>query len=60
MDYSAAKAAPANFAHALSREAGPRGIRVNTVRPGLVATDLWLGDGGVAAPALRTSPLTAA
>lgn len=48
MDYSAAKAALASFSKALSKEVGPRGIRVNTVSPGPVATDLWLGDGGVA------------
>ena len=49
LDYSAAKAALANFAKALSREVGPHGIRVNTVSPGPVATDLWLGSDGVAA-----------
>jgi NAD(P)-dependent dehydrogenase (short-subunit alcohol dehydrogenase family) len=49
MDYSAAKAALANFSKALSKEVGPRGIRVNTISPGPVATDLWLGDHGVAA-----------
>ena len=49
IDYSAAKAALANFSKALSIEAGPRGVRVNTVSPGPVATDLWLGAGGVAA-----------
>ena len=49
MDYSAAKAALANFAKALSKEVGPHGIRVNSVSPGPVATDLWLGHGGVAA-----------
>ena len=49
MDYSAAKAALANFCKALSKEAGPRGIRVNTISSGPVATDLWLGDHGVAA-----------
>ena len=48
MDYSVAKAGLANFCKALSKEVGPRGIRVNTVSPGPVATDLWLGDGGVA------------
>ncbi|MFJ9370786.1 oxidoreductase [Nocardia sp. NPDC101769] len=49
MDYSAAKAALTNFCKALSKEVGPQGIRVNTVSPGPVATDLWLGTGGVAA-----------
>jgi NAD(P)-dependent dehydrogenase (short-subunit alcohol dehydrogenase family) len=48
IDYSAAKSAPANFSKALSKEFGPRGIRVNTVSPGPVETGLWLGDQGVA------------
>jgi NAD(P)-dependent dehydrogenase (short-subunit alcohol dehydrogenase family) len=48
IDYSAAKAATLNFFKALSKEVGPRGIRVNTISPGPVATDLWLGEGGVA------------
>ena len=52
MDYSAAKAALADFSKALSKEVGPRGIRVNTVSPGPVATDLWLG----AAASPRPSP----
>jgi NAD(P)-dependent dehydrogenase (short-subunit alcohol dehydrogenase family) len=49
MDYSAAKAGLASFSKALSKEVGPHGIRINTVSPGPVATDLWLGKGGVAA-----------
>jgi NAD(P)-dependent dehydrogenase (short-subunit alcohol dehydrogenase family) len=48
LDYSVAKAGLAAFCKALSKEVGPRGIRVNTVSPGPVATDLWLGAGGVA------------
>jgi NAD(P)-dependent dehydrogenase (short-subunit alcohol dehydrogenase family) len=40
LDFSVAKA--------LSKELGPHGIRGNTVSPGPVATDLWLGTGGVA------------
>ncbi|GAA3288753.1 SDR family oxidoreductase [Dactylosporangium vinaceum] len=48
VDYSAAKAALVNFSKAMSKEAGPRGVRFNTVSPGPVATDLWLGSGGVA------------
>ena len=31
------------------RSSGPQGIRINSVSPGPVATDLWLGDDGVAA-----------
>jgi NAD(P)-dependent dehydrogenase (short-subunit alcohol dehydrogenase family) len=49
MDYSAAKAALASFSKSLSKEVGSHGIRVNTVSPGPVATDLWLGEHGVAA-----------
>lgn len=48
VDYSAAKAALTNLAKSLSKEFGPRGIRVNTVAPGPVATALWLGGHGVA------------
>ena len=49
IDYSAAKAALASFSKSLSKEVGPKGIRVNTVSPGPVATELWLGEHGVAA-----------
>ncbi len=55
MDYSAAKAALANFAKALSKEVGARGVRVNCVSPGPVATDLWLGEHGVAATVGQSS-----
>jgi NAD(P)-dependent dehydrogenase (short-subunit alcohol dehydrogenase family) len=55
IDYSAAKAALANFSKALSKEVGGRGIRVNTVSPGPVATSLWLGDSGVARTVAQAS-----
>ena len=48
IDYGAAKAALVNVAKALSQELGPQGIRVTSVSPGPVATDLWLGEHGVA------------
>lgn len=49
LDYGAAKAALVNALKALSKEVGPRGVRVVTVNPGPVATDLWLSGTGVAA-----------
>jgi NAD(P)-dependent dehydrogenase (short-subunit alcohol dehydrogenase family) len=48
IDYCTAKAAVASFSKSLAKEVAPLGIRVNTVSPGPVATDLWLGGGGVA------------
>jgi len=48
IDYGAAKAALVNLAKSLSQELGPAGIRIASVSPGPVATDLWLGDHGVA------------
>jgi NAD(P)-dependent dehydrogenase (short-subunit alcohol dehydrogenase family) len=59
IDYSASKAALVSFAKALSKEFGPRGIRVNSVDPGPVATDLWLGHDGVAARLSQASGRTA-
>ena len=55
MDYSAAKAALASFSKSLSKQVGPHDIRVNTISPGPVATDLWLGDHGVAATVSRAT-----
>ena len=55
IDYSAAKAALSNFCKSLSKEFGSRGIRVNTISPGPVATDLWLGASGVAATVARAT-----
>jgi NAD(P)-dependent dehydrogenase (short-subunit alcohol dehydrogenase family) len=49
IDYSAAKAALSNFCKALSKQVGPRGVRVNSISPGPVQTALWQGSGGVAA-----------
>jgi NAD(P)-dependent dehydrogenase (short-subunit alcohol dehydrogenase family) len=49
IDYGAAKAALLNVAKALSQELAPHGIRIASVSPGQVDTDLWLGDHGVAA-----------
>jgi NAD(P)-dependent dehydrogenase (short-subunit alcohol dehydrogenase family) len=59
IDYSAAKGALLNFSKSLSKEVGPRGIRVNTISPGPVSTGLWLGDDGVAATIARTGGASA-
>lgn len=48
VDYGAAKAALVNLTKSLAQEYGPKGIRVNAVSPGPVASDLWLGKDGVA------------
>jgi NAD(P)-dependent dehydrogenase (short-subunit alcohol dehydrogenase family) len=48
IDYGAAKAALVNLAKSLSQELGPSGIRITSISPGPVATDLWLGEQGVA------------
>ena len=58
VDYGAAKAALADFSKALAKEFGPHGIRANTVSPGPVATDLWLGAGGVAETVAHATGLT--
>ena|ERR1700688_1803278 len=55
IDYSAAKAALANFSKSLSKEVAQHNIRVNTVSPGPVSTALWLGDDGVAATVARAT-----
>jgi NAD(P)-dependent dehydrogenase (short-subunit alcohol dehydrogenase family) len=54
IDYGAAKAALVNFSKALSKEVGPKGVRVNTISPGPVSTDLWLGTDGVAETLARS------
>ncbi|MGW5329728.1 SDR family NAD(P)-dependent oxidoreductase [Streptomyces sp. NPDC004014] len=58
IDYSASKAALVAFSKALSKEVGPKGIRVNTVSPGPVRTDLWLAEGGVAATVSAHADIT--
>jgi NAD(P)-dependent dehydrogenase (short-subunit alcohol dehydrogenase family) len=55
IDYGAAKAALLNVSKALSQELGPQGIRINSVSPGQVETDLWLGKNGVAATVGRAT-----
>jgi NAD(P)-dependent dehydrogenase (short-subunit alcohol dehydrogenase family) len=59
IDYSAAKGALSNLCKSLSKELGP-GIRVNTISPGPVRTDLWLGDSGVAATVAQGSDVSSA
>jgi NAD(P)-dependent dehydrogenase (short-subunit alcohol dehydrogenase family) len=51
IDYTVSKAALTNFSKALSKEVGPQGVRVNTVAPGPVSTDMWLGESGLASQA---------
>jgi NAD(P)-dependent dehydrogenase (short-subunit alcohol dehydrogenase family) len=60
IDYGAAKAAGVNLTKALSQEFGPKGIRINSVSPGPVDTDLWLGEHGVAQTVANASGLDAA
>lgn len=52
IDYSAAKGALSNLCKSLSKEFGQK-VRVNTISPGPVQTDLWLSDTGVAATVAR-------
>jgi NAD(P)-dependent dehydrogenase (short-subunit alcohol dehydrogenase family) len=53
IDYGAAKAALLNLGKSLAQEFGPKGIRVNSVSPGPVSTELWLGENGVAKTVAR-------
>src|SRR5260221_8200792 len=55
LDYGAAKAALLNLTESLAQEFGPKGIRVNTISPGPVSTDLWLGTDGVAHTVARAT-----
>jgi NAD(P)-dependent dehydrogenase (short-subunit alcohol dehydrogenase family) len=47
VDYSAAKAALANLGKALAEEFGPQGVRINTISPGPVRTEVWTAPGSV-------------
>src|SRR4051794_39886455 len=55
IDYGAAKAALLNLSKSLAQEFGSKGIHINCVSPGPVATELWLGDHGVAATVAAAS-----
>jgi NAD(P)-dependent dehydrogenase (short-subunit alcohol dehydrogenase family) len=57
IDYGAAKAALLNLNKSLAQELGPKGIRVNAVSPGPVATELWLGENGVSHTVARATGL---
>jgi NAD(P)-dependent dehydrogenase (short-subunit alcohol dehydrogenase family) len=48
VEYSATKAALNNLSRALAMELAPSGVRVNTVSPGPVRTDMQVGPGGIA------------
>ncbi|NUT92905.1 MAG: SDR family oxidoreductase [Saccharothrix sp.] len=54
-DYTASKAAMTNFSKALSKEFGPKGIRVNTVSPGPTVTDMWTREDGIATAFTRAT-----
>jgi NAD(P)-dependent dehydrogenase (short-subunit alcohol dehydrogenase family) len=57
-DYSAAKAAITNLTRMLAEEFTAKGVRVNAVAPGPVATEAWIGPGGVAEAIARASGTT--
>jgi NAD(P)-dependent dehydrogenase (short-subunit alcohol dehydrogenase family) len=48
IDYSATKAALVSYSKSISLAYATKGIRANVVSPGLTATDMWLGSGGIA------------
>ncbi|MFJ8649203.1 SDR family oxidoreductase [Streptomyces sp. NPDC093546] len=52
--YTTAKAALSAFGKALAEEFGPHGVRVNTVSPGPVRTDMWESPDGYGAELARS------
>lgn len=59
VDYAASKAAVEPMTIGLSKELGPEGIRVNTVRPGLIETDIHddIGSPGRLERLVATTPI---
>ena len=57
VDYAAAKGGVDTLTIGLAKELGPRGIRVNAVRPGVIETDIH-ADGGEPDRAARIGPGT--
>lgn len=59
VDYAASKAALDTLARGLSIELGPQGVRVNTVRPGIIETEIHASGGDPDRPARlgRGTPL---
>ncbi|MFJ8691684.1 SDR family oxidoreductase, partial [Streptomyces roseolilacinus] len=55
--YTTAKAALTAFGKALAEEFGSRGVRVNTVSPGPVRTDMWESPDGYGAELARSMGL---
>ena len=53
------KAAVLALTRAWAQELGPKGIRIASVSPGPVTTDLWLGEDGVAASVGRATGVDA-
>jgi NAD(P)-dependent dehydrogenase (short-subunit alcohol dehydrogenase family) len=55
--YTTAKAALTAFGKALAEEFGPQGVRVNTVSPGPVRTDMWESPDGYGAELAKSMGL---
>ena len=55
--YAATKGAIDAFSLALSKEVGPEGVRVNTIRPGLIETEMHEVHGGINPVLAKAVPL---